>query len=128
MTATAQSIFDNVPRRDEFNLFQGSEPNVRNVVDFLKYKKRDISVATGIPERSVRYDSKMPSELKTRAIEWAVAINLVGSYFKDREKTMLWFQAINPLLGNVSPRAMIRAGQIKKLLKFIITALDENKR
>ena len=70
----------------------------------------------------------MPGELKERIIEWANAINLVGSYFKDIKKTMLWFQVPNPLLGNYSPRDLIRLGRFKKLIKFIQSALDENSR
>ena len=70
----------------------------------------------------------MPSDLRERLVEWATAINLVGSYFNDANKTMLWFQISNPQLGGMSPRDMIRVGRFKKLLKFIQTALDENTR
>jgi hypothetical protein len=69
----------------------------------------------------------MPADLKLRLIEWATAINLVATYFNDLNKTMLWFQVSNPLLGDMSPRDMIRIGRFKKLQKFIQTALSENK-
>lgn len=70
----------------------------------------------------------MPSNLKQRMIEWGTAINLVGSYFKDLDKTIQWFQVTNPHLGGMAPRDMIRVGRFKKLLKFIQVALDENKK
>ncbi|MCP4679735.1 MAG: hypothetical protein GY854_30445 [Deltaproteobacteria bacterium] len=128
MGATAKSLFNSVPEEDTFNLYTDGQVDGKKVVDFLKYKKKDVAVATGISTQSVRYDNKMPAELAERLTEWAVAINLVGNHFKDAHKTILWFQTINPLLGNVSPQAMIKAGRFKKLLKFIQTALDENAR
>jgi hypothetical protein len=65
--------------------------------------------------------------LQDRFLEWATAINRVGQYFKDIDKTVLWFRLPNPALGNVAPRDMIRVGRAHKLLRFIETALDENK-
>jgi hypothetical protein len=128
MGATAQTLFSNIPAEDTLNLYNSGQLNAKKVVSLLNYKKRDVSVAAGIPERSVRYDGRMPAELKERLSEWAIALNLVGNYFKDEHKTILWFQTVNPLLGNVSPKAIIRAGRFKKLLKFIQNALDENAR
>lgn len=126
--AQLNSLFTSVPEKDYFSFFHEGEPNGKKIVDFLQYKTEDVSVAANVPVKSVRYDEKMSAELRGRLIEWATAINLVGSYFKDEEKTMLWFQIPNPLLGGMSPKDMIRVGRFKKLLKFIQTALDENKR
>ncbi len=78
---------------------------------------------------SVRYDEKIPTELHERIKEWAILLNLVAEHFKgDATKTTLWFTTPNPLLGNISPRDMIRFGRYKKLFKFIFNALAENKR
>lgn len=109
-------------------MFNNGEVDAEKVVKLLKYKKEDVSVASGVPVASVRYDSKMPADLRERMVEWATAINLVGSYFNNLEKALLWFQVRNPLLGNMSSRDMFRVGRFKRLLKFIQTALDENKR
>lgn len=128
MTQTSSALFDSVPKKDVFHLFNGAQPDGKKVADFLNYRKEDISVATGVPIGSVRYDSKMPEVLRQRLVEWATAINLVGSFFNDQDKTILWFQVPNPLLGNIAPRDMIRIGRFDKLLKFIQTALDENQR
>ena len=122
------SLFTSVPEKDYFHFFDKGEPNGKKIVDFLQYKKEDVSVAANVPIQSVRYDEKMSSELRERLVEWATAINLVEGYFNKTEKTMLWFQVPNPLLGGIAPRDMIRVGRFKKLLKFIQTALDENKR
>jgi hypothetical protein len=122
------ALFRNVPAKDTFHLFDKGRPNAKKVVELLNYKKEDVAVASDISVSSVRYDAKMPEALLERMREWATAINLVGAFFNDEQKTMLWFQMPNPLLGNMSPRDMIRVGRFGKLLKFIQTALDENKR
>jgi hypothetical protein len=120
-------LFRNVPQKDILHLFEGDRPNAKKVVELLKYKKEDVSVASNVPMASIRYDLKMPEELLERMREWATVLNLVGNFFNDESKTMLWFQMPNPLLGNMTPREMIRVGRFHKLLKFIQTALDENK-
>jgi uncharacterized protein (DUF2384 family) len=127
MTRSA-SLFSTVPKTDYFHFFEKGEinPQGAKVVNFLKYKKEDVSIAANVPVASVRYDEKMPQELKDRLIQWANAINLVGSFFKDESKTMLWFQIPNPHLGGYTPRDLIRLGRFSKLMKFIQTALDEN--
>ena len=40
-------------------------------------------------------------------------------------KTKLWFQTPNPMLGNVSPRDMIRLGRYNKLVRFVTQAMEE---
>ena len=127
MNLAHSSLFDSTPD-DFFQLFKKGEPEGKKVVDLLQYKKQDVAAAANVKVSSVRYDEKMPAELRDRLIEWAIAINSVGSYFKDQEKTVLWFKVPNPLLGGYSPKDMIRIGRFKKLFKFIQTALDENKR
>jgi len=128
MPSAQSALFATVPDTDIAKLFKNGEVDAEKVVKLLKYKKEDVAVASGVPVASVRYDSKMPVDLRERMVEWATAINLVGSYFNNLEKALLWFQVSNPLLGNMSPRDMIRVGRFKRLLKFIQTALDENKR
>ena len=123
-----QALFNSIPSEDRMQLFSKGEPEGKKIAEFLKYKKKDVSAATGIPLASIRYDIKMPAELRERFVEWGMALNLVADYFKDSEKTVLWFQAPNSLLGNMTPRDMIRLGRFKKLFKFIQTALDENRR
>jgi uncharacterized protein (DUF2384 family) len=126
--AQAAALFGTVPKKDFFHFFEGVVPQASKVVKFLDYRKEDVSVATNVPVSSVRYDEKMPAEVKERIVQWANAINLVGNYFQDEAKTMLWFQIPNPQLGGYSPRDLIRLGRFNKLMKFIQTALDENSR
>lgn len=126
MTQTQLNTAFNIPK-DRFNLFHGSDIKGEEVVKLLKYKKREVSQASGVGLNSIRYDAKMPQELGERLIEWATAINLVAEFFKDDDKTILWFHTPNPLLGEQTPRDMIRFGRSKKLIKFIRNALSENK-
>ncbi len=75
----------------------------------------------------VRYDERMPQILKDKLREWAILFNLVAQFFEgDPIKTALWFKTVNPMLGGISPRDMIRFGRYQKLLKFILDALSEN--
>ena len=65
----------------------------------------------------------MPQELKERLIEWAAAINLVADFFKDRDKTLLWFSISNPFLGDQTPKQR-PAGAIKaNIPQFLPIAL-----
>ncbi|MDR3492704.1 MAG: hypothetical protein P4M12_11820 [Gammaproteobacteria bacterium] len=129
MALSRPSLFGTVPEKDHFDLFHKGVLDGEKVVKLLKYKKQDVSVAANVPISSVRYEEKkIPAELEDRLREWATALNLVAGYFKDQEKTILWFFMPNPLLGGMSPRDMIRVGRFKKLLNFIQTALDENQR
>ena len=129
MTTLTGDIFANVPQQDYLSFFKNDKPVYNRIIDFLDFKKEDISKATEVPLSSVRYDEKIPKELHERIKEWAILLNLVAEHFKgDPTKTALWFTTPNPLLGNISPRDMIRFGRYKKLFKFIFNALAENKR
>jgi uncharacterized protein (DUF2384 family) len=130
MSLTNSNLFNSIAAQDYCHLFTKSgSPDAQKVIDLLKYKKQDLAAATDIPIKSIRYDEKMPAELKERLTEWATALNLVAGFFgKDINKTALWFSTPNPLLGDMSPRDVIRVGRYKKLLKFIQTALNENMR
>jgi len=65
---------------------------------------------------SVRFDQKIPKEVLDRLKEIANICGLVAQFFGgDIAKTALWFKTVNPLLGNISPRDMIRYGRYEKL-------------
>lgn len=129
MTTLTKDMFSTVSEKDYLSFFEDNKPNYNRIIDFLEFKKEDISKAAEVPLNSVRYDEKIPKELHERIEEWANLLNLVAEHFKgDARKTALWFTTPNPLLGYVTPRDMIRFGRYKKLFKFIFNALVENKR
>jgi hypothetical protein len=51
---------------------------------------------------------------------------VVGFFEGDVAKTALWFRLPNPLLGDVSPRDMIRFDRYGKLRQYVMGALTEN--
>lgn len=120
------ALFETIPKDDPLSLFRGGDPDYQRVVKLLDFGKKDVARASQISISSVRYDYKIPKELEERLREWAVALSLVAQYFKDEHKTILWFKTPNPLLGNITPRDMIRVGRFKKLSRFIQNALSEN--
>jgi uncharacterized protein (DUF2384 family) len=127
MNGTA--LFENVPKQDYLSLFPSGETDYQKVVEFLDFKKKDVARASNMAVHSVRYDPpKMPKELADRIQEWALALNLVAQFFNDQQKTVLWFKTPNPLLGDITPRDMIRIGRFRKLQKFIFNALSENEK
>lgn len=129
MTAIATDPFSTVPDKDYLALFDGARPKGEDVVKFIHLKKEEIAKAADVPLNSVRYDEKMPAELEQRLKEWAILFNLVAQHFEgDLKKTSLWFTMPNPMLGNISPRDMIRFGRSQKLVKFILNAIAENRR
>jgi len=51
---------------------------------------------------------------------------LVRNYFKDQEKTRIWFSTGNPLLGGSEPMQMIMLGRAGKLLKFLRNTMEDS--
>jgi uncharacterized protein (DUF2384 family) len=126
---TSPALFDTVPKEDHLGFFTEERPNYNRVVQFNHYKKEDVARATGLSLSSIRYDEKIPRELEERLKEWANLFNLVAGFFEaDAKKTELWFSVPNPMLGDISPRDMIRIGRYKKLLSFVLNSLADNKR
>jgi hypothetical protein len=71
----------------------------------------------------------MPEPVRERLQEIAITINLVAKVFGgDVDKTVTWFKTRNPLLGDISPRDMIRLGRFERLRKFILHAMTEDDR
>lgn len=98
---------------------------VKRVVNFLDFHNNEVSKATGQTVKSIRYDDRMPRELKERLEEIGNLINLTANYFNgDLSKTTLWFNTRNPLLGDMSPKEMIAFGRYEKLRKFILNAIS----
>ena len=123
---TTHGLFRSVPD-DLMGLYdRPGQLNSQKVANFLELTQKDVANAIGISRTSVRYDQKTPKALLDRMHEWAIALNLVATFFNDPNKTQLWFKTPNPNLGNIAPRDLIRLGRGQKLLGFIQDALDEN--
>jgi hypothetical protein len=66
---------------------------------------------------------KKPYIIQT-LLEYSEVYELVNSFFKDKEKTNLWLNTENHLLGGLEPVEMIFLGRTEKLIKFIKNQLD----
>lgn len=125
---TAQpALFRNVRDQDYLGFWANETLNAREVADFLDLKKPDVAKVAGVAASSVRFDHKIPREVRERLEEIANICALVAQFFEgDVAKTALWFRTRNPLLGDISPRDMIRFGRYAKLQQFVMDALAEN--
>ncbi|MCX6104322.1 MAG: hypothetical protein NTY08_00630 [Proteobacteria bacterium] len=128
MAHSQAELFNSIPQSDHLGLFEADHPSYERITELLGYRRRDVAAATGLQVGKIRHDVKMPVELRERLSEWAVILNLIGEYFQDPQKVVLWLQTPNALLGDIAPRDMIRIGRYKKLLKFVQTALRDNER
>lgn len=125
--STPESLFKTVYGRDSLKFWQGNALNYQKVRDFVGLDTKDVSRLTGVAKSSVRYDAKAPKEVREHLENVANICNLVFGFFNSDVKTKLWLQTPNPMLGNASPRDMIRFGRYQKLLRFVTQALEEGK-
>ena len=118
-------LFYTVPD-DLLQFGYGQSFDALKAAKFLSLKKADVGRISAVAESSVRYDAHIPEQVRLRLEEIASTINLVAKQFNgDQEKTATWFKARNPLLGDVSPRDMIRLGRYDRLRAFIIQAMSD---
>jgi hypothetical protein len=125
--APGRTLFGTVPDQDYLGFWADQTLRAREVADFLDLDKRTVAKFSGVAPASVRFDQKIPKEVLERLTEIANICGLVAQFFGgDIRKTTLWFQTRNPLLGDISPRDMIRFGRYQKLRRFVMDALEEN--
>jgi uncharacterized protein (DUF2384 family) len=122
---TPASLFRTVAPSDPLRFWQGQNLNYDKVRDFAGFDTAEIARMTGLKKNSVRYDERAPREVREHMAAIANICNLVFGFFDDAVKTKLWFTTPNPMLGNTSPRDMIRHGRYEKLLRFVTEALED---
>src|SRR5688572_12976259 len=106
-----QRLFGTVPRGEILGLLGPDGPDVDGTRKFLGFTDRELESAARVPGTSGTSLTKlalMPPEVRERLVEIATVCELVASHFGNREKAALWFKTPNPLLGNVSPRDLVR--------------------
>lgn len=115
--------FDKVP--DDFLAFgRGANFDAMKTAQFLSLNNADLGRIAGVSETSVRRDDDIHEAVRARLEEIASTINLVAKQFAgDQDGTVAWFRASNPLLGDISPRDMIRFGRHDRLRRFILQAM-----
>lgn len=110
---------------DVLNLFRDGHPDYKRIAELTKLSKTDLGKISQVAKSSVRFDAHIPEPVAERLREIANIANLVAEFFNgDAQKTALWFEIANPMLGNISPRTMIRLGKYKRLLSFVLQARE----
>lgn len=104
------NIGSGAPGRDWLGFGVGAEFQPSRVAEWLELGTADLerlAAAAAVPVRK-------------HLIEVAATCNQVAEIFDgDLEKAHAWFKAVNPLLGDVAPRDMVRLGRLERLRKFI---------
>jgi hypothetical protein len=119
------AIAAHIAQRDLLGLYREGNPDYKRIADLVHLSKADLSKISGVAKSSVRFDINIPVPVAERLRELANIANLVAEFFNgDVHKVGLWFELPNPLLGNVAPRTMIRAGRYKRLLNFVLDARE----
>ena len=124
---TQHALFKNIHQSDPLQFWSNHGLDYKRVTDFLDLNTSELSKIGGVSKKTVRLDSRIPQALKDRLEQIANICALVAEYFDgDIERTALWFKMPNPMLGDISPRDMIRYGRYKRLMKFIADAQQAN--
>jgi hypothetical protein len=111
--------------QDRLGLYSDNHPDYKRIADLVRLSKADLSKLAGVAKSSVRFDANIPVPMAERLREIANIANLVAEFFDgDVQKVGLWFELPNPILGNISPRNMIRAGRYKRLINYILDARE----
>ena len=119
-------LFDTVEKKDYLGFMENKELNYKKVAEFFDFDRNDLSRMTSLSVGSVRFDSKIPASLARRLEEIANIANRITKVFDgDAKKSALWFRTSNPMLGEISPRDMLRMGRYKRLVKFINESIKE---
>ncbi len=119
------SIVSHMAQGDLLHLYSAGQLDYKRTADLIKLSKTDLGKIAGVAKSSVRFDSHIPEPVAERLREFANIANLVAEYFSgDATKVGLWFELANPMLGNISPRTMIRLGRYKRLLNFVMQARE----
>lgn len=118
-------IISHIAADDFLHFYRDGQPDYKRIADLVKLRKADLAKIAQVAKSSVRFDANIPEPVAQRLREIANIANLVAEFFDgDAQKVGLWFEIANPMLGNVSPRDMIRIGRYKRLLNFVIEARD----
>lgn len=124
---SAAQLFRTVSRRDHLGFWDDQTLDAKKVADFLGLDRQEIAAVAGVAAASVRFDRKIPLEVRDKLAEIANTIGLVAQCFdEDAVKTSLWFKTGNPLLGDSSPCDLIRRGHSDRLRRFVLAAMAES--
>ena len=119
------TLFETVAEQDYFGFGEGTHFHPERVSEVLDLQKAEVSKMTSVPASKIQYGD-LPEEVRDHLEQIAIVCNLVAQMLGGSpQKTVLWFRTKNPLLGDVSPRDMVRLGRFDRLRRFIVGAMSE---
>jgi hypothetical protein len=121
------NLFSTISPSDGLKFWHQGAVDLGRLRDFTGLNNTDLANIARVPKSSVRSDDKAPREVREHLENIANICNLVFEFFQDDLKTKLWLQTSNPMLGNISPRDMIRFGRFAKLQRFVTQAITEGR-
>ena len=111
---------------DALHFGQGPAFHPKKVADWFDFTRDEVSRIASVSKSSVRWDDNIPKQVQERLEEIGNVANMVAGIFNgDAAKTALWFRTKNPMLGDVSPRDMVRLGRYERLRKFVVSAIAD---
>ena len=118
---------NDIPHHNDLGFWAHQTLKPRKVAEFLDRDRGTLAKFSGVALPSVRLDARIPKPTLAWLTEIAALCDLVAEFFDgDARKTRLWFQTRNPMLGDLSPRDLIRIGLHRKLHRFIVEALTQS--
>ena len=119
-------LFSTVADKDALGFGRGQSFDPKKVSDWMLFTKDEVAKIASVSKASVRWDDAIPKAVADRMEEIANIANIVASLLgNDPSKTTLWFKTKNPMLGDVSPRDMLRLGRYDRLRRYVVSAVAE---
>ena len=123
-SSSSSQLFSNIAKKDYLNFGYRDSFRSEEVARFLDFSPDDISKIARV-KKPLRLD-RLPLPVRERLEQIGNICNLVAEAFDgDVARAAMWFKTTNPMLGNTTPRDMIRLGRYNKLIQFILNALEE---
>ncbi|MGX5651788.1 hypothetical protein ACWKW4_16170 [Hydrogenophaga borbori] len=112
---------------DALHLGRGHLLDAGRIALLLALNQDDLSRITNVATTSVKIGDAMPPAMREWIEDIANMMNMVAEIFQgDETRTVAWFKAQNPQLGDFSPHDMIRIGRQDRLRHFILNAFSEH--
>lgn len=108
-------------------LFQdlNNPATLKEIADTLDLSSSDLATMIEVKVSSIRWDAQMPTKLKERLQEFGSLCDLVATQFNgDHTRTAMWFKIPNPLLGEITPKDMIKMGRANVLRDLILQQIN----
>jgi predicted nucleotidyltransferase len=122
--AFESNLFQTVSRGDPLGFWADRALDAGRVAHFLGLDRNELARIGGVAATSVRFDSKIPAQLRARLEEIGNTLSLVAEHLQDDgARTSQWLRTRNPLLGEASPLELIRTGGYERLRRHVMDAL-----